>query len=413
MEPEGRARVLCVDDEPHVLDGLARLLRRHYAVYTAVGADAALALLAQAGPFAVVVADLRMPGLDGVALLERVRALAPETVRLLLTGQADLAAAIGAVNQGQVFRFLTKPCPVGELLGALAAAVAQYRLITAERVLLEQTLRGSIQTLTDILAQVNPAAFGRAMRAKNLAGDLAGRCGDRDRWQIEVAAMLSQLGCVMLPAETVEKIYFGRGLSRPEQQMADRLPQIAERLLASIPRLEEVRRIILYQAKRFDGGGLPEDALKGEDIPWGARVLKVALDFDVLQGQGLAPLLALETMRNRAGWYDPTVLTALADLLGAAAGATEVREVALRTVQPGMVFAEDVKTVRGQLLIARGQEVTESLAERLRYLSPRIEIAEPVRVIVRVPPAAAVAGVAPAGAGGGPGRSLAPILLGR
>src|SRR5918911_2964995 len=159
-------RVLCVDDEPNVLEGLRRTLGGHYRVRTAVGGAAGLEAIEREGPFAVVVSDLRMPEMDGVAFLSRVRQRSPDTVRVLLTGQADLDAAIAAVNEGHIFRFLSKPCAQPVLFQALAAAEEQYRLITAERVLLEQTLYGSIKALTDILALAVPSAFGRAVRAK-------------------------------------------------------------------------------------------------------------------------------------------------------------------------------------------------------------------------------------------------------
>ena len=164
-------RVLCVDDEPNVLAGLRRCLRGHFAVTTAVGGAAGLDALRAEGRFAVVVSDLRMPGMDGVAFLSQVRALAPDTVRVLLTGQADLEAAIASVNEGHIFRFLMKPCAPTQLLAAVDAAAEQHRLLTAERELLEQTLHGSIKALTEALALANPTSFGRATRLKQLVGE--------------------------------------------------------------------------------------------------------------------------------------------------------------------------------------------------------------------------------------------------
>lgn len=134
-------RILCVDDEPHILEAFQRQFREQFAIETAVGGERALAAIAEHGPFAVVVSDLRMPDMDGIRLLSTIRERAPETVRILLTGYADLQAAIEAVNAGHIFRFLTKPCPSETLAKALEAGLAQYRLITAEKALLEQTLK--------------------------------------------------------------------------------------------------------------------------------------------------------------------------------------------------------------------------------------------------------------------------------
>jgi len=381
-------RVLCVDDEPNVLSGLRRCLRGHFAVTTAVGGAAGLEALRAEGPFAVVVSDLRMPGMDGVAFLSRVRALAPDTVRVLLTGQADLGAAIAAVNEGNIFRFLSKPCPPEALLRALAAAAEQHRLVTAERVLLEQTLLGCIRTLTDLLGMAAPTAFGRAQRAKHYVSELAAHFAIPDRWQAEAAAMLSQIGCVTLTPQTAARIYDGQLLSEEEQAQADRLPLVAEQLLASIPRLEPVLRILAYQAKHFDGSGLPADEVRGEAIPWGARALKLALDFDALQARGFSPGLAVDTLRSRAcvGWYDPALLEVFAALRAEEMQKLAVWEMPLREVRPGMVFADDVKTNTGVVFIARGQEMTPSLVERVRNLPRIVHVIEPVRVVVWNPP---------------------------
>lgn len=376
-------RVLLVDDEPRVLEGLLRGVRRRCEAYTAGNGAEGLTVLDRHGPFAVVVSDLRMPGMDGITFLRAVRERAPTTVRILLTGQADLAAAMDAVNEGHIFRFLAKPCPLPILLQAIADAIEQYRLVTAERVLLERTLHGCIETLTDILALVSPIGFGRASRAKQYVAELAAHFQVRDRWQVEVAAMLSQIGCVILPPETAEKLYYGRALSDEEQAMADHLPLVADKLLANIPRLEPVRRILVYQGKNYDGSGTPPDAIAGEQIPWGARALRIVLDFDTLQARGFSTGLSLDIMRSRAGRYDPDLLEAFAGLRGVSMRNLEWQEVPLRELRPGMVIAEDVKTRTGVLVIARGQEVTESLSERVRNLPRIVGVVEPVRVLVR------------------------------
>ncbi len=131
-------RVLCVDDEPALLAGLVNYLGERYRVTTAVGPTAGLKALTESGPFQVVVADLRMPVMDGTKFLARVRSMSRDTVRILLTGYADLEGAIAAVNQGQIFRFLTKPCAPETLLRAIDDGLEQYRLETADRRLLER-----------------------------------------------------------------------------------------------------------------------------------------------------------------------------------------------------------------------------------------------------------------------------------
>jgi response regulator RpfG family c-di-GMP phosphodiesterase len=299
-----------------VLDALQRQLRMHFDVTVASEPEEAMKLVVSKGPYAVAVSDLRMPGMDGVALLYCIRKLSPDTVRVLLTGYADVEAAIAAVNEGNIFRFLSKPCPTGRLIRALQASVEQHRLITAERVLLEQTLRASLKTLTDILALVNPVAFGRAIRTRKLISELASLEKVSDPWQAEIAAMLAQIGWVTLPPETTNKLYHGAALAPSEQAIVDNLPTVTEQLLANIPRLEPVREILHYQDKHYDGQGPPPNQTCADAIPWGARALKVVSDFDVLESQGYSVEVALDTMRVRRGWYDPAMLEALAKLRG-------------------------------------------------------------------------------------------------
>jgi response regulator RpfG family c-di-GMP phosphodiesterase len=377
-----RPRIMIVDDEALVLEGLQRQLWTHFEVTVATEPKEAMKLVVSKGPYAVVVSDLRMPGMDGVALLYCVRKLSPDTVRVLLTGNADVEAAIAAVNEGNIFRFLTKPCPTWMLIRALEASVEQHRLITTERVLLEQTLRGSLKTLTEILALVNPVTFGRAIRARKLINELATLERISDPWQAEIAAMLAQIGWVTLPTETTRKLYHGAALSTSEQVLVDNLPTLTEQLLANIPRLEPVREILHYQDKHYDGQGPPDNETCGDAIPWGARALKAVLDFDVLESQGYSAEVALDTMRLRTGWYDPAMLQALEKLRGEKPRESTVVKLPLHAVQSGMVFAQDVEICSGLLLIARGQEVTPSLVERIKNLALNSKISDPVLVLL-------------------------------
>ena len=339
-------------------------MRRYYEVLTATGGQMALELLEREGPFAVVLSDMRMPGMDGATLLGQIRQRSPDTTRMLLTGQADLDSAIAAVNEGQLFRFLTKPCPPPVLLKAFEAGVAQYRLMTAQRVLLEQTLRGVIQTLTDILALTHPIAFGRANRLKRHAVDLAKQIGlHQEVWPLEVAAMLSQIGCIILPNETLEKLYQGGVPNEKERAMVERLPAVTEQLLGHIPRLEAVLSILRNQDKPYRFNPTELDA-----VHVGGPILKLVGDFDALINQGNPAEIALDTLRGRSGRYDPILLDAFVAIRSPAGLRRPIKEVPMLALQVGMVFAEDVRTKSGALLVTRGHEVTPGLLERLYNL---------------------------------------------
>jgi response regulator RpfG family c-di-GMP phosphodiesterase len=383
MTPEPpKARVLFVDDEPDLLSGLSRSLRsRHFDIRTVTNGETALRLLKENGPFEVIISDLRMPAMDGVTLLHMARSISPDTVRVLFTGQLDIEHALAAVNDGAIFRFMVKPSSTIMILATLRAAVEQYRLVTAERVLLEQTLRGSIQALSEVLALASPPAFGRASRLRKAAAALVSAAGIAESWHVEIAAMLSQIGCVTLPPNTLEKVYQGEGLSESEQTMLSRLPAVTEQILSHIPRLEPVLEILRYSQKRFDGTGPPEGGPAGEELPWGARALKVVLDLDALETEYDSPSLAFDTLLGRGGWYDPAILKSLAEIRRHHRQ-SEVREIPLATLAPGMVLARDVRAKNGTLYMARGQEITASTLEKLKNWSSHLQDTHAMRVVV-------------------------------
>ncbi len=376
-------KILFVDDDPNILAGFQRQLRKFYQVDIAAGAREGLNLVHQNGPYAVVVSDFRMPGMDGIQFLAQVRQGAPDTVRIMLTGFADVKTAIDAVNTGNIFRFLTKPCEPETLIRALEAGVKQYRLVMAERELLEQTLRGSLKVLTQILSLVNPEAFGRSSRLTRYIRDIAHVMRLKDRWQVETAALLSQIGCILVPETTLKNLYHGRPLSPEEQQVYEMHPFIAKDLLKNIPRMESVAEIIAYQGKRFDGTGFPLDDVRGEQIPLGARMLKVVLDLDTLQAGGLTKQQALARMKQNAGWYDPDVLAALEAIIWIE-GKYEVKTLYLQDLLDNMIFDDDVYTKTGTLLISRGQEVTPLIRKRLHTFVETTGIREPLQMLVPV-----------------------------
>lgn len=375
-------KILCVDDDPRILAAYKRGLRKLFEIDTATGGEEGLAAIAQDGPYAVVVSDMRMPGMDGVQFLSAVMKEAPETVRIMLTGNSDQQTAIDAVNEGNIFRFLNKPCSGEQMTKALEAGIEQHRLVTAERELLGKTLRGAIKLLSEVLSLTNPVAFGRASRVRRVVKNICKELKERNSWQFEIAAMLSQVGCVTIPPDTLEKIHTGQPLAHDEVEVLESHPAVGRDLVANIPRLEGISRIIGYQQKRFDGSGPPFDSVTGEDIPLGARILKVALDFDELQWSGMSNADVVAEMSMREGWYDPRVLEAAGNTKGGEAQVSFL-EVNMRDLTVKMTLAEDVRTEEGSLVVGKGQQVTPHLCARLKNFSRRRRIKEPIRVIVR------------------------------
>ena len=362
-------KILFVDDEPNVLQGMQRNLRRDFDIQIAEGGQAGLAMIKSEGPFAVVVSDMRMPGMDGIQFLRKVKEIAPETISMMLTGNADQQTAMDAVNEGSIFRFLTKPCPQETLVSTLNAGIEQYRLLTAEKLLLEETLNKSLHVLVDILAIVNPTAFSRSTRVKKLARQIADDLRMKSSWQVEVAAMLSQIGCVTVPEEILQKVAGGYALSDKETGLYHRHPQIAHDLISRIPRMEEVAEIVASQNRRINDEMVlavgPDDV---DEPTLGARILKVVLDFDKLITAGNTQSSALKVLLERAGWYDPHVLEALQAAVEITVGDFETLVLPVSDLKPGMFLNGSLLSVRGSILLSDGQEITMSLILRLMNL---------------------------------------------
>jgi FixJ family two-component response regulator len=366
-------KILIVDDEDAVLVGYQRMFRNEFQIETAPGGAAALAALEATGPYAVVVSDMRMPEMDGTQLLRKVKLIAPDAIRIMLTGDADVRSAVSAVNEGSIFRFLTKPCNKDTLGKALTAGLMQHRLLTAEKDLLENTLQGSIQVLTEVLSLVNPAAFGRALRVRRYIHHVATKMALASPWRFEVAAMMSQLGCVTLHPETIEAVYAGRKLPPDEQKRFDAHPGVARDLLSKIPRMEPIAWMIAHQNDSATAGATAaattgSDVAKAAtaDMRLGSNLLRATLAFDELVSKGLSQAEAASRLSREHTGFDPRIFEALAQLDGEKKG-TEVRSCDVDELIPyDMVLEEELRTKTGMLLVSKGQDITPTLILKLK-----------------------------------------------
>lgn len=376
-------KILCVDDEPNILEAYKRQLRRFFNIVTATGPQEGLKALKRDGPFAVVVSDMRMPEMDGSQFLSIVRERSPDSVRMLLTGQADMKDAIAVVNAGQIFRFLTKPCPPDILGKALTEGLRQHKLITAERELLDKTLKGSIKLLVDILAMMIPEAFSRSNRLRSIAKKIAQRIqvDPTKLWEIDFAILLSQIGCVTIPQEILQKKYQGEKLTNEEFELYLRHPQTGGGLLANIPRLKGVAEAIRFQEKRFNGEGPPEDDVKGIEIPVTARILKVLHDYDELVALGKSRKESHGELTLRQNWYDPKVLAALDAELSNAGQEYVVKMINPEEIETGAVIVEDIKSEGGAVLVHKGNKVTEVIKMRILNYAQGGRLAGPIKIL--------------------------------
>lgn len=370
-------RVLCVDDDERVLEGISRTISSDFELITCAAPLRALNLLDTTPSFAVLVSDLRMPGLDGIGLLDRARTVAPETVRVLLTGQAELADAVAAVNRGGLFRFLMKPCAPEQLDRTLREACEQHELIVAERELREDTLRGCLRAMAAALGAAAPAAFGRAERVARLAAHVARAIGCPDAWHVEAGVLLSAAATAALPAEVAARVNSGDALSALDRAMVTRLPAVLDDALRDIPRIADVRA-----AAAFTLGGIGAPRARAAErgaAPDALAALQAVIDLDVLRARGFTDEVALRMLISR-NVHGADVVAALQAYFDERA-TRPVRAIG-RTddLLVGTELEEDVVDVDGTLVASRGQILSTGVSERVHNHAAMRQLRMPLRV---------------------------------
>ena len=421
-------KVLLVDDESSVLSALQRLLRKEpVEVSTCTSPEEALGMI-PAGGFAVILSDQRMPRMDGPHFLEKVREISPDTVRILLTGHADVQAATEAINRGAVYRFLTKPWDDAQLCQVMREAVAQFQLVSENRRLqeltskqnlelkdlnqnlerkvqertqeitalhqrLEKSFLATVRVLAE-LAELHSTVVGsHAKRVAALTKDVAERLGmsGKDLFLVEIAATLHDVGKVALPPEILNKPE--ASLNRIEAEALRRHPAQGELIVAMVPDLAEAAKIIRHHHEQFDGGGYP-DRIRHEAIPLGSRIIAAVDAYDKALNarthfESATPDKALQFVRSRCPErFDPDVVAAIAECLSdselAWGEGTEV-EVRPRDLQAGMVLSRELRTARGLLLLPKDSALTQEHLARIQNYQTSDPVAGNIHVYRKVP----------------------------
>lgn len=335
-------KILLVDDEPHVLEAYHRNLHRRFNLELAQGADSAILALEEHGPFAVVVSDMRMPGRSGVELLEEVRARFPEAIRIMLTGNADQQTAVDAVNRGSVFRFLNKPCSPQDLALSLEAGLRQFQLVAAERELLEETLTGAVKVLTEMASLKEPIRFELVSATRDLALAVAERLRLDSTWMLEVAILLAPLGS-LCPRPVADSMV----QRDPFHPFTGEELELSAKMIEAIPRLEPAAHILRCLPMHFDGSGPNPGSRFGEAIPLESRILFAALAFTAIHKQRHHAGVAMEELKRRSGWFDPVVLTTLAERVAPDLAAKNVTVTPLLNLREGDELAQDLVLADG------------------------------------------------------------------
>jgi len=376
-------KILLVDDEVLLLNSLRRELGMQFSIETAESGFEALDMIKKNGPYAVIVSDFRMPKMDGIKFLTQAMDMTPETVRMMLTGNADLPTAIEAINTGQIFRFLSKPCTGVQLTQALEAGIRQHQLIISEKELLENTLKESINMLMEVLAIVNNKAYGRSLRTQQLVSHIVRELKIQNGWQYEMAAALSQLGWIIFPQQMLDKINENLSFDATEAVIFSNHPFAAGKLLKNIPRMELVSHIVLGQDRSIDDLCLDPAFPEAYRVDLGSHILKVCIDYDQLMLQGHMHDQILTRLQARQNRYMPEILKALSSLHSYQPknGHSRIEDVSLKDLEVGMLVVEPIRDHHGAILVNSDSYVTRSVLIKLLGLSAHTRVVlEPIRV---------------------------------
>jgi putative two-component system response regulator len=272
-------KILFVDDDPSVLDAIQRAFHKTFEIHVADSAKEGLSIIQKNSTFPVIVSDFRMPGCDGVTFLSQVGKISPNSIRMMLTGCAQLETSIRAVNEGHIFRFITKPCPMHVLEKALRDGLHQYYLIQTEHEYFalrkwNESLGGLIQTFARLIESKDPYTAGHQLRVSQLSVAIAQAMGFSEDAveQIRMAAVIHDIGKIYIPVEFLNKT--GR-LSSSEWNIVKMHAQIGHDILCPIGFPFPIHEIVLQHHERMDGSGYPM-GLKESEICMEARIIAVA-----------------------------------------------------------------------------------------------------------------------------------------
>ena len=374
-------KILCVDDEESILKGFQLNLRKGFELHLASNGIEGLEVFEREKGFALVLSDMRMPEMDGATMLSEIKKRDSEVVTVLLTGHTDFESAIAAVNEGNVFRMLSKPCPPEMLIRVLGDGFAQHDLIKSKRILLDQTLRGAVDALAQSLSTAKPLFFGRAQRVRRIANELSDMLKIEDALRVDIACIFSQLAYISLPESVTEDVYYKRDLTSGVKEMVRKFPEETEKIIEKIPGLEDVVEILgkLTVQHRFE-----EDDDTG--LRKAASILRVALDFDYYEEQGHDRSLIVQTLKSRKDDYDPEVTECLSQLLVVAEQKYRLEEITIRKLDVGMRLAQELRLSDGLLVASSGADVDRQLLKVIRnYVSCYSEMPFPKKIQVTVP----------------------------
>ncbi len=374
------ARILCVDDEPRVLEALENHLAFDFDVHLATSGKEGLEILAANEAFSVVVSDMRMPEMNGAAFLQCVRQQWPDVTRMLLTGYSEMESAISAINEGGIFRFLTKPCAPDDLAKAIRDGIRQNELVLAERKLLQETVAGAVATLVEVMGLTMPDAFNRSDHLKSYVQRICSELGIKDTWRYEIAATVAHLGYITLPEETLKQIVSKQNFDSAQRDVYRRVPETGKRLLSGIPRLELVAEIVGQQRRPPLWNGTKQPETDADIVALGANLIAIATAFDSQRLSGKSTVQAVETLRCSTNPRFSSDLLSPLMSLEIDASTDVIQSLSLHQLTTMMTLEEPIRSQAGQVVVGAGRRLNQALLERLYNFARGRGIEEPIRV---------------------------------
>lgn len=394
--------ILFVDDEENILSSLYRLFRREgYNILTANSGKDGLKQF-ENNKISLVISDHRMPEMEGVYFLAKVKDVSPDTVRLMLTGYADTKATIAAINKGEVSRYITKPWNDDELKMIVKDNLERYALKKEnkrlfeisqkqnlelmdmtqelEKKVVERTKKirenffGFVKACVDLLELYDPFIGGHSKNVANLAKGLANKMniGERDVEMIHTAALLHDIGLIGLPRDILDKGEIE--LKHEAASLIKQHPVIGQDIVGFTDDLKDIGLLVRSHHEAYDGSGYP-DGLKREEIPIGSRIIAVCDMYDTLLHSknpndihAASKEVSDYIIIKRGIIFDPEIANVFLDFIDTLQKIESQKGVAaipLSGIKEGMALARDLKTGGGKILIGKGTKITAALLQRI------------------------------------------------
>ncbi|HWR39807.1 MAG TPA: response regulator [Patescibacteria group bacterium] len=379
------ANILVVDDVAENLQVLTGMLKEQGYVARPVPSGKMALMAARSEAPDLILLDITMPEMNGYEVCEELKRdpLLREIPVLFISALSETMDKVRAFQAGGV-DYVTKPFQFEEVSARVRTHLELRRSQLELQTLLTKTFVASLKTMTDILSIVDPVLFDRSNRIKRYVRSMSETLGIKASrsWHYEMAAMLSQIGCVTIPKEILQKKQESLALSDDEERIFRNHPGVAAELIGGIPRLETVVAVIKAQLEPLKGAPLT-DVQGAETVLLGSRLLRLALEYDLFRQSGSNAVAAFQTVQEIWRDYSPPLLKALRVIVEQEEKET-VRAVKITELRTGMILMENVMTESGLLVLNKSNELSANLLSLLKHYAGQHPLREPIQVLDKV-----------------------------